>query len=154
MVERRDPGDHLRAAPGAGDLIDDVRVTPRLPARRAVPAARARRRRDIGIPALVERRAARDLPGGAPGALLLADHERLLAADAVPVDPARAAVARRRARHREDRGVLARAQSRQTGDLVGGAPGAVDLGDHERMPAARAGSVMAALAAVARPRAP
>src|SRR5215475_13084210 len=142
MVERRDPGDHLRAAPGAGDLIDDIRVTARLPARRAVPAARARHRRDIGIPALVERRAARDLPGGAPGALLLADHERLLAADAVPVDPARAAVARRRARHRQDRRVPAGVQGSQTRDLLGGAPGAFLLADHERLKRASAGTLM------------
>src|SRR5215470_18118360 len=42
--------------------------------------------------------------------LVLADHERLLVAGAVGIEPPGAAVARRRARHRENPGVAARVE--------------------------------------------
>src|SRR5215472_13695406 len=71
-------------------------------ARAAVARCGARHREGFSDPAPVEGRGAGHLDGGVPGAVGLADHERLEVAGAVCVVPARAAVARRGARHRED----------------------------------------------------
>jgi hypothetical protein len=66
---------------------------------------RRRHRDDPGLLALVQARQARHLDRHAPAAILLADHEPLPMAKAIPVVPARRAVARRAARHRPDHGV-------------------------------------------------
>src|SRR5215469_5263398 len=86
-----------------GCLVDDERLLDAgavgvKPARAAIARRGARYRVDLGIPALVEGGGAGDLDGGAPGAVYLADHERLDVAGAVGVTAARATVARPGAR--------------------------------------------------------
>src|SRR5262249_46200097 len=127
-------GDLLRGAPGAVLLADDDRLAvagaSRVgPARAAVARRPARQRIDHGESALVERRRAGDFPSGAPGAVRLVDDPHLLVqvARLVMVVAARAAVTRRPARHRIDRGDPPRVEGRQAGNLLGGAPGAVLL---------------------------
>src|SRR5690349_8375540 len=67
-------GDHKRLeGPGAVAVFS---------AGAAVARRRARHRGEVSAPALVERRGAGHLDGGAPGAVGLADHERLEGAGA------------------------------------------------------------------------
>src|SRR5262249_19557897 len=91
----------------------------------------------------------RPRPGRVRG-LLLADHERLAVAGAVCVEPARAALARRGARHRADAGVPALVEGGGAGHLDGRAPGAVDLADDIRLGGKGSLCVAPARAAVAR----
>src|SRR5262249_59921243 len=105
-------------------------------------------------PAGVEGPAAGDLDSGAPGAAGFGHHERLLVAGGVRVDPAGAALAGRGAGHREDRGArVALVERRGAGDFPGGAPGAVDLVDDERLLVVEGVAVVSAGAALTR-RAP
>ena len=72
---------------------------------------------------------------------------------ALGVVPAGGAVARRGARHRDQRGIPADVEGRDTRQPVGGAPGAVLLGHHEHQRAAGTDRIVPASAAVARRRA-
>src|SRR5690348_3583966 len=130
LVEGR--GDLLRGAPGAARLIDHKPLTMAragcvVSPGDAVARRGARHRVDLGIPAAVEGRGY--LMRGAPGAVRRTDHKRMRKTGAVGVVPAGAAVARRAARHRADRGNPARVEGR--GYLMRGAPGAVRLIDHK-----------------------
>ena len=89
-------------------------------------------------PALVQRTRAGHLDRLAPGAVALADHERMEASGTVHVDPASGALARRAARHRGGSDTPARAQGTRAGHLDRPAPRAVRLGDHERLLVTRA----------------
>src|SRR5262249_23597273 len=140
--------------PGAVDLADHERLgvagaVPVEPARAAVARRPARHRADACYPAPVEGGGAGHLDGGVPGAAGLADHERLLAAGAVWVVPARAAVARRPARHRGEAREPAPVECGGAGRLDGGVPGAAGLADHEHLAVAGAVPVVPARAAVA-----
>jgi hypothetical protein len=71
MVEGADAGDLLGAAPRPVRLVDDHRQLTAVSARietdrAAVPRRTAGQRIDIGVPALIELRGARNLLGGAP----------------------------------------------------------------------------------------
>ncbi len=154
-VEGRGAGHLDGGVPGAVDLADHERLGAAgavcvVPARAAVARRGARHRGDVSEPAPVEGRGAGHLDGGVPGAVHLADHERLEVAGAVCVEPARAAVARRGARHRADFSIPALVEGGGAGHLDGGVPGAVDLADHERLDAAGAVGVAPARAAVTR----
>jgi hypothetical protein len=116
-----------------------------VPARGAVACRSARHRVNLGVAAGVERPG--DLPCPAPGAVHLADNERLKMPGTVPVRSACAAVARRRARHPGDLGVSAGVEGR--GHLPGVAPRAVALAGDPCLAAGGAGDV-SARAAVAR----
>src|SRR5262249_44131337 len=124
--------------PGAAGLAGRERLevagaVPVGPARAAVARRGARHRGGEGVSALVEGGGAGHLDGRVPGAVDLADHERLLAAGAVSVGPARAAVARRAARHRGDVSVPPLVERGGAGYLDGRVPGAVDLAGHEHL---------------------
>src|SRR5262249_49772413 len=82
--------------------------------------------------------------------LRLAVHEHLLVAGAVCVVTARAAVARRAARHRGDIGDPALVEGRGAGHLDGAVPGAVGLADHKPLWADGTVCVETACAATAR----
>src|SRR5215469_10657018 len=110
----------------------------------------ARHGEGLGVPALVEGGGAGDLLRGAPGAVGLGDHERLVVAGAVLVEPAHGAAARPGARHRDRDGVATLVEGGDAGDLLRGAPGAVGLADHERLLAASAVGVPSARGAGAR----
>ena len=101
----------------------------------------------LGIPAAVEGRGAGDLLSVAPGAVPLADHERLSQVGRVDVLPASAAIARRCARQRSETEPNARAIDK---DLFRFTPGAVLLPDHERLVVRGADRIVSASAAVAR----
>src|SRR5579875_3440140 len=161
-VERAAAGDLLDRAPGAVDLIDHEGVQGVsgrgvVPAGAAVARRRARQRCDTGHGAVVVGRGSGEALGLAPGAAGLADHERLVAdGDAAGVVPAaRAAVAVRGTGHRVDPGVAALVQGAGAGNLLGLAPDAAGLADHERLlgGAAAVGPVVPAEAAVTRRRA-
>src|SRR5262249_59132223 len=142
-VEGGGAGDLFGGAPGAGGLGDDHCLGGRDAAGAAggvvadggaVAHRAARHRVDLREPAGVEGPAAGHLESGAPGAAGFGHHERLLVAGGVRVDPAGAALAGRGAGHREDRGArVALVERRGAGDFPGGAPGAVDLVDDERL---------------------
>src|SRR4029450_12887600 len=121
-----------------------------LPAGAAVARRRARHLTNPRGPALVEGGGAGHPDGGAPGTAHLADHERLIVPGAVLVVPAGAAVARRRARHRIDFRVPGLVEGGGAGHPNGGAPGAADLADHERLGMPGTVGVEPAGAAVAR----
>src|ERR1022692_192178 len=82
-----------------------------------------------------------------------AHDERLAVAGGICVEPAGAAVARPRARHRQDLGLPAFVQGRGTGNLLRWPPDAPCLPDDERLEVAGGIYVVPAGAAVARPRA-
>ena len=95
--------DLLGGSPGAIGLADDKGLLPGAVVVEPDGAAAARRgardRVQRGEPDRVEGRGAGDLLGGAPGAVGLTDDKHLDMAGAVRVQPAGAAVARRRARY-------------------------------------------------------
>src|SRR5215469_17514169 len=156
-VERRQPGDLLRGAPGAGGLGDYerlrlVRAVGVVPGGGAVARRAARQPFRAGLPAGVERAQPADLLCGAPGAGGLVDDERLLIEGAVEVEPAGGAIAGRAARQRFDQRQRAGLDA-DTGHLPGPPPAAVVLADDERARRARlaraAGGVVPSGAAVA-----
>jgi hypothetical protein len=114
----------------------------------AVTCGGTRHRLDIGAPALVKRRGARDFFRGVPGAVGLIDDERLLAVGGVK--PARTAVARRGTRYRVELSKAALVERSGAGDLLGSAPSAVSLVDDQRLLMVGAAHVEPARAAVAR----
>src|SRR5262249_40942732 len=120
------------------------------PACAAVARRGARHRSDLSNVAEVEGGGAGDFLRLAPGAVDLADHEHLPRAGTVVVAPARAAVARRGARHRTDLSKVAFVEGGGAGDFLRLAPDAVDLADHEHLEPAGAVCVSPARAAVAR----
>src|SRR5712692_7032462 len=120
------------------------------PACRAVARRGARHGEGLGKPALVQGARGGHLDRLPPGAVALADHERLLVTGAVRVEPACRAVARRRARHGEGLGTPALVQGARTGHVDRLAPGAVALADHERLLVTGAVRVEPACRAVAR----
>src|SRR5690348_18455626 len=118
--------------PGAVHLADYERLGQagavyEAPARAAVARRAARHRGDFSVPALVEGGGAGHLDGLMPDVVHLADHERLIAAGAVSVEPARAAVAHRATSHERRVGVPALAEGGGAGHLDGLMPGAVHL---------------------------
>src|SRR5260370_585203 len=155
LVEGRGAGDLLRGMPGAVGLAGDERLV--MTGRKsvvygnAVDAGGGRlHRKEHGAPALVEGLGAGDLLRGMLGADGEAGVERLSVAGVETGAPAGAAVARRGARHRGDRGVPALVEGRGAGDLLRGMPGAVGLADDERLVKPGAVLVVPAGAAVAR----
>src|SRR5215469_3481032 len=116
----------------------------------AVTRQAARYELDLGTPAHVQGPRAGYLDRLAPGAVALADHERLLAMGAVRVEPAGGAVARRGTRHRADEGTPALVQGPQAGHLDRLAPRAIPLADHEPLPVTGAVAVEPPGRAVAR----
>src|SRR5215469_1782991 len=126
LVEGRGAGHLLRLPPDPVDLADHEHLQ-RLnaagvdcvaAARAAVARRRAGHRADPGVPALVEGCGAGHLLRLPRYSVDLADHERLQVTGAVLVLTACAAVARRRAGHRVDRGVPALVESCGAGDFL------------------------------------
>src|SRR5262249_29132339 len=116
----------------------------------AVARRRARYRAELGEPGGVEGARSGDLRGLLPGPVHLADHERLDIEGSVEVGPAGAAVARRPARHRGGVGDPGWVEGAQPGALLCCPPGALALGDHDRLLVAGLIEVGPAGAAVAR----